>query len=76
MFLYFLWENKDTRHKSLKEKMYYFKKNFPDLSRISMKPIRAFYKKRALLSYKKITIREPIKKINFTALTGFLKCIK
>jgi hypothetical protein len=76
MFLYFLWENKETRHKSIKEKMYYFKKNFPDISSVSMKPIRDFYRKRARLSYKKITIREPKKKVNYAALTGFLKCIK
>ena len=65
MFLYFLWENKETRHSSIKEKMYYFKQNFPDAFNVSMKPIMDFYKKRVGLSYKRIGIREPKKKINY-----------
>ena len=48
---------------------------FPDEPKLSIKAIRDFYKKKVRLSYKKITIREPKKSVNYEALTGFLKFI-
>ena len=48
---------------------------FPDEPKLSIKAIRDFYKKKVRLSYKKITIREPKRSVNYEALTGFLKYI-
>lgn len=76
MYLYHLWENEETRHKSLKFKRYCLYQEFPEEPRISLKAIKYFYQKKANLSYKKITVREPHDQKNYVALTGFLEYIK
>ena len=68
MFLYFLWENQETRNKSLKYKRQLLINQFPELEKISIKPISYFYKNKANLSYKRISVREPKKGVNIKAL--------
>ena len=76
MFLYFLWENEETKHISLKKKKIYLVKEFPELCEVPIKTLWSFYTKKVGLSYKRIGRRRHKNLWNYGAITEFLVFLK